>query len=369
MKWIRNRYASYTPDGKFWLTIGVVCLVVDMAIGYMAGISQATFWHGVGAAMLAAGFAFLPDAAYEEFEQRRTASAVVLALICIPIGVKAYEQQLTYSAGMRHGEIKTAVVQNTRYASAQDAVKEESSNLVIWRDQKIALQKERELMVAATPWATTLTADALAKQIADLDVKIAEETKGGRGGRAKGCKQVCEQLKDERTNVEKQKAGIEKLDVVTAKIAELDARIASTQNVLDSKRKVASTTESKTSLNEEVAKTTAQLVKLMTGYDPKSAIETDDVSMRYATLGSAGLGSLALLIMAPVGFFLAGRRRRRKDDNDTPDHPVSDLGNRNPEPRAYQDTPQAAPPAPVIRPTRAPILRSHTIAQLQAMAA
>ena len=74
--WIKNRYASYTADGKCWLTIGIVCLIVDMAIGYMAGISQATFWHGVGAAMLAAGFAFLPDAAYEEYENRRIASAV-----------------------------------------------------------------------------------------------------------------------------------------------------------------------------------------------------------------------------------------------------------------------------------------------------
>lgn len=364
MKWIRNRYASYTPDGKFWLTIGVVCLVVDMAIGYMAGISQATFWHGVGAAMLAAGFAFLPDAAYEEFEQRRTASAVVLALICIPIGIKAYEQQLTYSAGMRHGEIKTAVVQNTRYDSAQDAVKEESGNLVIWRDQKVALQAERAAMVAATPWATTLTADALRKQVADLDVKIAEETKGNRGRKA-GCKQVCEQLKDERTNVEKQIAGIEKLDVVTAKIAELDARIAATQNVLDGKRKVASTTEHKMSLNEEVAKITAQLVKLMFGHDPKSAIETDEVSMRYATLGSAGLGSLALLIMAPVGFFLAGRRRLKTDDDQSADTPVSDLGNRTPEASAYPNPPVHVAPRRHVMPA----LHTTTIAQLRQMAA
>jgi len=315
--WLKNRYASYTADGKFWLTIGTVCLIVDMAIGYMAGISQATFWHGVGAAMLAAGFAFLPDAAYEEYEHRRLASAVVLALVCIPIGIKAYEQQLTYSAGMRHGEIKLTNAVNRTYTGAQDNVTEGKANLTLW-------QKQLEELQAQAPWAATVKAEALRGQVAVAQKEIDLETARG------GCKTKCAARMKDKADLEERIGKIEQM-------ADLTSRIEATKRVLDGARTAAAKVEPKLSLNEEVAKTTAQLVKLMGGYTPKDAIETDAVAMQYATLGSAGLGSLALLIMAPVGFFLAGRRRKAGHDETAPNtHSVGEIGNRTSDTRAYQ---------------------------------
>ena len=139
---IQNRYRSYTPDGKFWLTVGAIALVVDMAIGYSAGAAQATIWHGIGGAGLALGFAFLPDAAYEEAEHKRFIPAAFIALICVPIGVKAYEQQLTYTAGMRHGEMVGVSVVNDRKANAKGNVKDNEALLKMLNAQLATLMEQ-----------------------------------------------------------------------------------------------------------------------------------------------------------------------------------------------------------------------------------
>lgn len=342
--WIARRYSGYTSDGKFWLTIGFAILTVDMAIGFLAGQEQGTFWHGVGYAALAASFAFLPDAAYEEYEHRRIASALVLAMICVPIGIKAYEQQLTYSTGIRQGEVQAAGVQNMRFDGAQDDVKRN-------RDELSMLMSVLDAAKREAPWAATVKASALREQAATLEAAIKEEGSPRNGG----CKRKCLDLMAQKAAVDKQIGGAEKVERAEVRIAELQA-------IIDKKREIANSTEHRQSLNADIAQTTARLVQLMGGASPRDAIETDDVAIQYAMLGSAGLGSLALLVLAPVCFFLAGRRRITvKPDDPTPSAsapitPVGEIGNRNPETRAY---PRHS----------SPILSTQTVAQLRAMAA
>lgn len=322
---IGARYASYTPGGKFWLTIGAAALIVDVAIGFLAGFSQATFWHGVGFAMLAAGFAFLPDAAYEEFEAGRYLTAIVVAFLCIPIGIKAFEQQVTYSAGMRHGEIQLTQIVNARHTGAQQAVEETRTNYKLFQEHLKALQDERSALLAQHPWVTTVTADALREQVKTLDEKIAAEIAGGRGGRAKGCKAECEKLKDERNKVLGQISAAENLTGIDAKIAKLNTQIAGTKAVLDKERTKADTAEHRDSLNLSVAQFTAQIVNIARGASPADAVNADEIAVRYATLGSAGLGSFALLVLAPIGFFLAGRRRKDEDEAPAAGHKPTPL--------------------------------------------
>lgn len=296
--WLRKKYAAYTPSGKMWLTVGVACLVVDMMIGYLAGYSIATFWHGVGYAALACGFAFLPDAAYEEFEGGRYISCAIMGLLCIPIGVKAYEQQLTYSAGMRSGEMQTVSVVNTKYDGAQASVSEDKANLELWQKQLATLTEQNA-------WAPTVKADAMRAELATLRARVDEEKNGKRGRRA-GCGKECERLQNE-ANALEARIGI------AEQASTLSKQIAATQRVLDSKREAASKAEHKTSLNVDVAKTTARLLKIATGASAQEAVRDDEVTSQLAMLGSAGLGSLALLLLAPTGIFLAGRRRRHED--------------------------------------------------------
>lgn len=324
-KWIARRYSGYTSGGKLWLTVGLCALIVDMAIGFSAGSAQATIWHGLGGAGLALGFAFLPDAAYEEMEGKRYVSALLIAALCVPIGIKAYEQQLTYSTGMRNGEIQLTNVVNTKYSGAQDDVKRINAELAV-------LMAVQENLAKEAPWAATVKADGLRSQVATLEKAIAEE-----GGKHNGgCKRRCLDLMKQKTDAEARIAMAEKVETNEARIKELQAMI-------DAKRAVANKTEHRSSLNTEVAITTARLVKLVSGYSAGDAIKTGEEDVAYATLGSAGLGSFALLALAPIGFFLAGRRRKPGFKEDEPvitDTPVSGLGNRTPEPRAY-------PPAPV----------------------
>ncbi len=348
---IERRYARYTSDGKLWLTIGLGALIVDVCIGMTAGWSQATIWHGLGFGLLAAGFAFLPDAAYEEFKAGRYVPAIVLGLLTIPLGVKAFEQQVTYSAGMRHSEIQLTQIVNQRHAGAQENVVETRTNLKLWQEQLAKLEAEHTAAVAANPWLTTTKAEALRSQLPELDDRIAREVAGARGGRAKGCKAECEKLKDEKARVLSQIAASEKLDDNTQRRLELVGRIESTKKVLDGARKTADTAEHRDSLNLSVAKFTAQIVNIARGAAPSEAVNTDEVAIRYATLGSAGLGSFALLVLAPVGLFLAGRRR--KDDDEPEATPLTPADHRPVQP---------APP-------RRQALSTRTLAQLQSIAA
>jgi hypothetical protein len=297
-KWIASRYARYTSDGKFWLTIGIAALVVDMAIGYLAGVAVGTFWHGIGFAALAAGFAFLPDAAYEEWEKKRTASAVVIAALCVPIGIKAYEQQLTYSTGVRQGEMQVVGVQNAKYTGAQDDVVRVKSELAV-------LMTVQENMAKEIPWAASVKASALRDTVRTLEKAIKQEESKANGG----CKRRCLDLMAQKKAAEDRIAVAEKVETNEARIVEL-------QKVIDGKREKADNTEHKQSLNADIAQTTARLFRLVSGFSPKDAIAPDETAIQYATLGSAGLGSLALLILAPVGFFLAGRRRKPEIEED-----------------------------------------------------
>lgn len=292
---IQNRYRSYTPDGKFWLTVGAVALIVDMAIGYNAGAAQATFWHGVGGAGLALGFAFLPDAAYEEMEHKRFVPAILIAAFCLPIGLKAYEQQLTYTAGMRHGEMVVVSQVNARKDNSKNNVKDNEGLLKVLNDQLATL-------TTANAWAATVKATALHDEIKIVQDKLKREIEGGREGRAKGCKKVCEALQDELKSLNA------KLGVAENR-EDLTSRIAATKNALENARATDDKRETKTSLNMSVAETTAAMFNIAWGQSPEEAMKTTETSRRYATIGSAGLGSLALLLLAPVGFFLAGRRR------------------------------------------------------------
>lgn len=298
-------YGQYTHSGKFWLTIGVVALVVDIAIGFIAGRAVGTFWHGMGFAALAAGFAFLPDAAYEEFENKRYVSGAVMALICIPLGVKAYEQQLTYSTGVRHGEIQLTNVVNTKYDGAQDDVKRNQAELAILMG---ALKRAQE----DANWAGTVTADGLRQQVATIEKAIKAESDRSNGG----CKRRCIELMAKKDAAEKQVAAAEKVETTEARIKELQAAI-------DAKRVDANKVEHRQSVNADIAMTTAKLWKVVSGASAEDAIKVDDVSMQFATIGSAGLGSLALLLLAPAGLFLANRRRKPSMPDDEPSSPAT----------------------------------------------
>lgn len=292
-QFVANRYRSYTPDGKFWLTVGIGVLIVDMAIAYCAG-ATVTVWHGLGFAGCALAFAYLPDAAYEEFDHGRYISALFMTILCVPIGIQAYQQQLTYSAGMRTGDMQQTKAQNARYTANADGLADARTNYALWTKQLAELQSH-------APWAATVKAEALRKDITMLEGRLKDEVEGKRGRKA-ACGKVCDEIKDQIKDASAKMAAAERMD-------DLTNRIDATKSMLDKSREAANKTEYKSSVIFNVASINAQLFKVLGGASAEESQKVDEVAMNYANIASAGLGSLALLLLAPIAFFLAGRRR------------------------------------------------------------
>lgn len=290
---LQHWYAGYSSIGKFWLTLGIAALVVDAAISYQYGITL-TRLHGFGFALVAIFFALLPDAAYSEFEHRRIGSGVAMAALCIPLGMVAFYSHLGYGAGVRLGDMQQTGVHNAKFEDTRDSLKSDRTNIDMWRKQLAELLEQNA-------WAASVKADALRSQVATADKAIELETKRG------GCKSKCEAKMRERDAINERIGKIEQVE-------DLNKRIEATQRIIDGKTKEASvaTYESSPVVNQN--NVAAQLFLAFTGAAPESAINPDNVTASFTNIVIAGGGSLAFMIMAPVGFFLAGRYRRREED-------------------------------------------------------
>jgi hypothetical protein len=288
---IRRIMSGYTQSGRFWLALGAAALVVDAAISFQYGISL-TWLHGLGFALVAAFFALLPDAAYSECEARRFGSGLALALLCVPLGMVAFYSHLGYGAGVRVGDMQQTSVQNVRYDDARAKVEENKGNVAMWRKQLEQLQTQNV-------WVATVSADGLKAQLASADKSI--ELEGKRGG----CGARCLSLM-------KDKAGLEERIATAERASDLGKRIEATQRIIDGYREASSKTAFRSSPVVNQNNVAAQMFLAFSGADPEKAIDPDRVTASFTSIFIAGGGSLAFMIMAPVGFFLAGRNRLPK---------------------------------------------------------
>lgn len=283
-------YAGYSSIGKFWLTLGIAALIVDAAISYQYGVTL-TRLHGFGFALVAIFFALLPDAAYSEFESRRVGSGIAMAALCVPLGMVAFYSHLGYGAGVRLGDMQQTGVHNAKFEDTRESLKSDKTNIELWRKQLAELLEQNA-------WAASVKADAMRSQVATWDKAIENETKRG------GCKSKCEAKMRERDALNERIGKIEQVE-------DLNKRIEATQRIIDGKTKEASiaTYESSSVVNQ--TNVAAQLYKaLFTDAKAEDAINPDAVTASFTNIFIAGGGSLAFMIMAPVGFFLAGRYRK-----------------------------------------------------------
>lgn len=298
---LKQWYSGYTSIGKFWLTLGIAALVVDAAISYQYGVTL-TRLHGFGFALVAIFFALLPDAAYSEIEHRRIGSGIAMAALCVPLGMVAFYSHLGYGAGVRLGDMQQTGVHNAKFEDTRESLKSDRTNIDLWRKQLAELLEQNA-------WAASVKADALRSQVETADKAIELETKRG------GCKSKCEAKMRERDAINERIGKIEQVE-------DLNKRIEATQRIIDGKTKEANaaTYESSSVVNQN--NVAAQLFLAFTGAAPESAINPDNVTASFTNIVIAGGGSLAFMIMAPVGFFLAGRFRRREDDIQTAKAPM-----------------------------------------------
>ena len=323
--------------GKLWLVLGLASLVAAAAMSWDFGWQVSTK-HAAFLAILTVVAAFGPMAAEMLWGKGRKGPSIACALICVPLlGIEFYSHA-GYTAGLRGHNIETATVQNTRFDAANDAVTDDKANVALWRKQLAALLEQNA-------WAGTVKADGLNAELQTLSNRIDDEKKGNRGRKA-GCGQECERLQNQ--------ANALSARIATAEQAsELTARIEATQRILDGKREAAAKTEHKSSAvahqNDSLKKWVALVANGNTTATELQSVSAEQSANFAMAVAGTGLPAFALFM---AGLFRTGGRKPSPSPHTQT--PVSELGNRNSEPRAY--------PQPVA-------LRTTTIAALRQMAA
>ena len=286
---IKDLFAELEPFGRFCLGLGAAALGAAAAMSFDFGWGV-SIKHAVFLAVLTIVAAFGPMASEMLWSRGRRGVAVAVALICAPLLAIEFYSHAGYTAGLRGSNIETATVQNTRYDAAQDAAKDDATNLSLWRKQLAAL-------LEANAWAGTVKADGLRAQLASAEEAIRQEERRG------GCGPKCLTLMKDKEQLQARIATVEQA-------SDLTTRIEATQRILDGKRRVAMTTEHKSSAvahqNDSLRTWVALVVNGDTKASPLQAVAAEQSANLAMAIAGTGLPAFA--------FFLAGLFRRREDD-------------------------------------------------------
>jgi hypothetical protein len=185
-----------------------------------------------------------------------------------------------------------AKVQNAKYSGAQETVKEDKTNLEMWRKRLDALQAEHA-------WAASVTAEALRAQLASANLAIEQEAKRG------GCGPKCLARTKERDDLATKIA-------ITEEKADLTKKIEATKRVVDTAREKAETVEYKSSpvvhANQSIADAFAFIRSFGSETEPSETVEKgSQISINFG-MALAGTGLPALCL------FIAGLYRREEDE-------------------------------------------------------
>lgn len=331
-QFLARQWEQYTAFGQFIFLLAVVAISVDVGIAFQYGRSM-TFLHAAGFSIVALCFCVFPDAAVLEARKGNFWGAIGIGLACIPLGIGSLQSHVGYSSAVRLGDMQQTGFQHTRLENAKHSLTNERASLATFMDQKKILMGEREEIKASGPWVTMTTADALKEDVKVLDGRIADETAGKRG-RAAGCKKVCEQLQDERKAVLAKIASVERLEGVTARLAQLDASIEATQRVIDEKTATVAATGYTSSTvvnqNDTFAKM-YNLAAIWLGWSnmaPEQAIAPTALQRDITNTATASSASFNFMLAGPMLMMVAGLNRRRgaieveHDDTDTTSSPA-----------------------------------------------
>lgn len=340
----KHWYDQYSPYGQFWLTIGIIALIVDAALAFQYGVSQ-TIWHGIGFAVLALVFSQLPDGAVHELEKGNRAVGLFGLICCLPIGVMAYYSHVGYGSGVRVHDMDTARIQNTVHANADKATSEIEGELAIKRRELAELKKKRG-------WTGVVNAEAKRREIENLEGdKIFKRSKECRDVTVQESRDFC----DKRAALQAEVADIESANGTQIRI---DTLIKD----LNDKRAELAATKHANSTAADQTDALAQVYLLLTGAKGEAAINPDKVTQKFTNLAIVAGGSLAFMLASPVAFLFAGRNRRNR-------RPEDEIYIATAQMQQTASTPVSAEPmakaiVPVVKSQPRPSIRTLTVADL-----
>lgn len=297
-RFVAEYWKGYTAFGQFFLTLAAIAGVVDAIICFNYGVTQ-TFWHGVGFALLAVVIGVLPDAAVQEWDKGNRGSAITAFVGCALMAPVAYQSHLGYSAGVRVGDINLTQAKTEVKNNDREAIERAKS------DKKLA-----EAAIARLKWLPTdVTADGAAAAIANMEGdRVYVRSRQCAQVTVKESRDFCDKL----TELRKQKAAVEDLNRERAR---LDAANAWLNKATE---KVASADNTQSAVVNQT-KVASQLLNLIRGKSSEETMDPDRFTQTFVNTGISGANSLAFMLMFPLCWLMAGRnRRRREDENELP---------------------------------------------------
>lgn len=252
--------------------------------------------------------------------QGRNIAATLLIVAGTAMSIGEYMTHFGYTVGSRIADTQQTGVQNATYKAAQKNRESEVANLELWKQQLKTLLEQNA-------WAATVKADGLRKELTTLEERIEAEKKGKRG-RKEGCGKECERLQNEANALSARIATAEQAN-------DLSKRIEATQRILDKKVDTAAKTEFHSS---KIVNQTAAFAQIAMWTDEPSETSQSWVQLILGAI-IAFITTYLTLVFTTVAF---GSHKIKPSGNTyDPHHPISDLGNRTPEPSAYLPQPQS----------------------------
>jgi hypothetical protein len=348
-RFFADQWRQFNPIGQALFALAVVMIAVDATISFKFGWSQ-TWVHAIGFAGLAVALFLLPDAAITEWRKGNKAGGGWLAVACIPIASVCLWTHVGYSSGVRLGDIEQSGFSHSAYESATTALEDKRKTLEMKREQ-LASAKAKSAKAAERNHGWTVAVDPVAMQssLDALDSKIKNEAARVR------CGPKCDALKVERGQLAARIALAKEENNLVGDIAKLESEI-------EEKAKEVAALAPKTSTTVSQVQMAAKLVNVGRYYlgagDAEAVLKPTAFEQDIANTAASGLSSIAFLLVSTTLMTGAGFNRRHgigvfEDQEQSP--PVSDLGNRNPEGRAYPQ-PEPAPASEQAAPNLHPVI-------------
>lgn len=290
---IRDMFGDLPSWGRFWLSLGIASLVAAALMSWDFGYSI-SFKHGAFLACLTVVTAFLPDAAYTQWETTRKGVGIALAILCVPLFLVEFYSHAGYTAGLRGANVSDAKVQNARYDHAQEATKEDKANLEMWKAQLARLMEQ-------DGWVATIKAEALRAELGTVKERMTAEEAGKRGRKA-GRGKEFEALQNKSNDLAARIAKVEQRE-------DLTKRIEATQRILDRKREVANATEHKSSAVAHQKDWFARAVSFAGFGKTKPSEMVEEGVDHTVNVAMAFIGT----VLPALALFVAGLYRRRSE--------------------------------------------------------
>lgn len=288
-KLIRAQYSELHPFGQLFYAIGIVSLFIAAGMTFKFGWSMSVL-HALGLAAVSIVASFLPEAAYRIGEEGRRGFAVMLGLLFVPLVLVEYFSHTGYTVGQRVENTQQAGVHNTKFEDTRAALESDKANLALWREHLAKLEAENA-------WVATVSADGLKAQSLAAQEAIDQEARRG------GCGPRCLALM-------KEKAALDERIALAERASDLSSKIEATQRILDKKTETAATATYESSA---VVNQTAFVSKIVS-----MSLTPDEGTQEGSQIGISASLALANVLLTPLCFLVAGRFRKRSEDEPDP---------------------------------------------------